>query len=165
VHKSTRVSSSVPDYLSEPLSKRLRVVRRTNCQSILPETTPIGQRRNWPIACRSRMRIGHRRQRLPGSHHLRRPRRSIGSFDPRNKRGRRRSVLLRAQNCSPRAACRSPHSKSRHRATRRLDARHSSGCKVVAARRQLSGRATGAISFSSVRSLFSSPRGHIRQWP
>src|SRR5262249_21484162 len=41
-------------------SNSLRVARRTNCQSILPETTPIGQRRNWPIACRSRMRIGYR---------------------------------------------------------------------------------------------------------
>ena len=62
----------------------------------------------------------------------------------------RRSVLLRARNRSPRAACRSLHSKFRHRPIRRPDARHSSGCKVVAARRQLSGRATDAISFSSV---------------
>src|SRR5262249_16478761 len=76
------------------------------------------------------------------------------SFGPRNKRDYRLSVLPRGRNRSPHAGCRSPHSKSRHRATRRPDARHSSDRKLVAARRQVSGRATNAISFSSVRSLF-----------
>jgi hypothetical protein len=99
------------------------------------------------------MRIGQSRRCSPGSRRQRRPRHSIGSSDPRNTRGHRRSVLLRARNCSPRAACRSPHSKSRHRQIRRFDARHSLGCKVVAARRQLSGRATDTIKLSSVRSF------------
>jgi hypothetical protein len=109
------------------------------------------------------MRIDHRRQRLPGSHHLRRPRRSIGSFDPRNKRGHRRSVLLPVRNRSPRAACRSPHSKSRHRATRGLDARHSSKCKLITARRRLWVRSSGATSVSLVRSFCLSPRGRQSQ--
>jgi hypothetical protein len=105
------------------------------------------------------MRIGqHQRQSL-GSRHLRRPRRSIGSFDPRNKRGHRRSVLLPVRNRSPRAACRSPHSKSRHKLTRRLDARHSSGCKPVVARRQVPERPTDAINLSSLCSFLWSPRG------
>ena len=138
------------------LSNSLRVAKLTNCQSILPETTSIGQRRNWPIACRSRMRKADRWQHSPGSRHWRRQRHSLGSFGPWNKRGHRRSVLLRAQNRSPRAECRSPHSKSRHRPIRRLDARHSSECKLIAARRRVSGRAAEAINLSSVRSFFPS---------
>jgi len=155
MRKSTRVSSSVPVYLSEPLSNSLRVARLTNCRSILLATTANVLRRNWPIACRSPMRKGDRWQHSPGSRRWRRQRHSLGSFGPWNKRGHRRSVLPRAQNRSPRAACRSPHSKFRHRQTRRLDARHSSGCKLAAARRQPSGRATDTIKLSSVRSFFS----------
>ena len=119
-------------------------------------------RRNWPIACRSQMRKGGRWQHSPGSRRLRRQRHSLGSFGPWNKRGHRRSVLLRGQNRSPRAACRSPHSKPRHRPTRRLDARHSFGWKPVAAQQQVSGGATDAISFSSVPFFLWSSRGIVR---
>src|SRR6516225_992274 len=69
------------------------------------------------IACRSPMRKGDRWQHSPGLRRWRRQRHSLGSFGPWNKRGHRRSVLLRAQNRSPHAACRSPHSKSRHKLT------------------------------------------------
>jgi hypothetical protein len=144
--------------LPATLSNSLRVAKLTNCQSILPETTSIGQRRNWPIACRSRMRKADRWQHSPGSRHWRRQRHSLGSFGPWNKRGHRRSVLLRAQNRSPRAECRSPHSKSRHRPIRRLDARHSSGRKPVEARRQALQRPTDAIDLSSLCSFLWSPR-------
>ena len=145
-------------YLSEPLSNSLRVAQLTKCRSILLSTTAIVLRRNFAIACRSPTRKGDRWQHSPGSRRWRRQRHSLGSFGPWNKRGHLRSVLLRAQNRSPRAACRSPRSKSRHRPTRHLDARHSSGCQLVAARRQLSGQATDTIKFSSVRSFFSSLR-------
>jgi hypothetical protein len=74
-------------------------------------------RRNCVIACRSPMRKGDRWQHSPGLRRWRRQRHSLGSFGPWNKRGHRRSVLLRAQNRSPHAACRSPHSKSRHKLT------------------------------------------------
>jgi hypothetical protein len=135
-------------------SNSLRVARLTNYPSILPSTTANVLRRSCATACRSPMRIDQSRQRPPGPHHWRRHRHSLGSFGPRNKRGRRQSVLLRARNRSLRAACKSPHSNSRHRATRRPDAQHLSGRKLVAARRQASGRATDAKSFSSVRSFF-----------
>jgi len=159
VHKSTRVSSSVPDYHSEPLSNSLRVARLTNCRSILLQMTANFLSRNCSTTCRSQMRKADRWQHSPGSRHWRRQRHSLGSFGPWNKRGHRRSVLLRAQNRSPRAACRSPHSKSRHKLTRPLDARHSSGCKPVAARWQASRRARDAINLSSVRFfLWSSSR-------
>ena len=109
--------------------------------------------RNCSTACRSQMRKADRWQHSPGSRHWRRQRHSLGSFRPWNKRGHRRSVLLRARNRSSRAECRSPHSKSRHRPTRRSDVRHSSGCKPAAAQQQLSGRATDTTKPSSVRCL------------
>ena len=156
MRKSTRVSSSVPDYLSEPLSNSLRVARLTNCRSILLSTTAIVPSRNRATACRSQMRKGDRWQHSPGSRHWRRQRHSLGSFGPWNKRGHRRSVLLRAQNRSPRAEYRSPHSKCRRRPICRLDARHSSECKLIAVRRRVSGRAAEAINLSSVRTFFPS---------
>ena len=112
--------------------------------------------RNYPTACRSPLRIDQSRRRPPELRRYARHRHSLGSFGPRNKRGRRQSVLLRVPNRSSRAECRSPHSTSRHRATRRSDARHSSGCKQVAARWQESVLLTGAIerSISSVLFLF-----------
>src|SRR5215469_16542442 len=143
------------DYLSEPLSNSLRVAQLTKCRSILLSTTTIFLRRNFAIACRSPMRKGDRWQHSPGSRRWRRQHHSLDSFGPWNKRDHRRSVLLRAQNRSPRAACRSPHSKSRHRQTRRLDARHSSECKQgLAKRRQLLERETEAICYSPVLSSF-----------
>ena len=164
MRKSTRVSSSILDYLPEPLSNSPRVARLTNCRSILLQMTANFLSRNCSTACRSQMRKADRWQRSPGSRHWRRQRHSLGSFGPWNKRGRRRSVLLRAQNRSPRAGCKSPHSTSRHRPTRRLDAQRSSGSKLVAARQQVSERATDAIKLSSVRSLFSSPCGRLSSY-
>jgi len=134
-------------------NNNLHVARLTNCRSILLSTTANFQRRNWAIACRSPMRIGQHQRRSLESRHWRRQHHSLGSFDLRNKRGRPRSALLRARNCSRHAACRSPHSKSRHRATH---SRHSSGCELVPAPRQASGRPTDAINPSSVRSFFPS---------
>jgi hypothetical protein len=81
--RQTAVKPMTPtEGVAKKQSNSLRVARLTNCQSILPETTPIGQR-------------------LPGSHHLRRQRHSLCRLGPWNKRGHRRSVLLRARNCSP----------------------------------------------------------------
>jgi hypothetical protein len=158
---------------SEPLSNSLRVARLTNCRSILLSMTTNVLRRNCALACRSPMRIGHHWQRSLGSHHYRRQRHSLGSFGPWNTRGRRRSVLLRARNRSPRAECRSPHSKSRHRPTRRFDGRHSSGCKrCLVPRWQMSGPETDAIHFSWVclarrilNTLRHEKRGHLIQHP
>ena len=139
------------------LTNSLRVARLTNCQRIPLWRITIVLRRNCAIACRSPMRIGQSRRCSPGSRHQRRHRHSLGSFDPRNRRGHRRFVLLHTLNRSSREGCRSPHSKRHHRANRRPDARHSSDRKLVAARRQVSGRVTNAISFSSVRSLLGKP--------
>src|SRR5215472_12016459 len=58
MRKSTRVSSSVPVYLSEPLSHSPRVARLTNCRSILLSTTANFLRRNCAIVGLSPMRIG-----------------------------------------------------------------------------------------------------------
>jgi hypothetical protein len=152
----------------------LRVARLTNCRSILLSTTANVLRRNCVIACRSLMRIGHHWQRSLGSHHYRRQRHSLGSFRPWDTRGRRRSVLLRARNRSPRAACKSPHSKFRHRPTRRLDSRHSSGCKrSLVPRWQVSGPRNGRNTFfmglSLVRPILNAlrheKRGHLIQHP
>src|SRR5215469_13656265 len=151
MRKSTRVSSSVPVYLSEPLSNNLRVARQTKCRSILLSTTANFLSRNFLTTYRSPLRIGQSRRRLPELRRYARHCHALGSFGPRHKRCCRQSVPPRAPNRSHRAACRLPHSTFRHRATRRPEARHSSGCKLIAA--QVSVLLTGAIERSSVRSF------------
>ena len=74
---------------------------------------------------------------------------------PRTDNGRSQSLTARMADwtsCTVRQwttargiAPESPHSKSRHRATRRPDARHSSDRKLVAARRQVSGRGAAIL--------------------
>ena len=122
------------------------------------------RRRNCATACRSPLRIGQNRRRPPELRRWRRQRHSLGSFGPRNKRGYRRSAQRRERNRSPRVGCRSPHSKPHHRVNRRSDPQHWTEEKQsTAPRRQVSGRETDVINFSSIRSFFLSARGRSRR--
>jgi hypothetical protein len=116
-------------FTSASLRFCLLVARLTNYRSILLSTSANFLRGNYPTAYRSPLRIGRSRRRLPELRRSCRHRHSLGYFGPRNKRGRRRSALLRPRNRSSRGGCRSPHSTSRHKATCRPDAQHSTECK------------------------------------